>query len=505
MPWFFADSFDLYSSTLDLPLGHWDASSINMSNNATLANGRFAGSRAISVSSGGRLDKVSGANDPLHHFIVSWKQTSTMSGGSLGWYFTLLDGTTAQCSVVFRIDGNILLTSGAANGTILATYPGAFTTLDTWYAFEIEVFISNTGGYMNVRKNGNPTNDFSSPTNLDTQASANSYANKLQTGTFTVGVTQHIDDFIWRSDSAALPWWGDVRCYTRTPVSDVAAQWTPSNSVVPVNPLIAPAFTNNNLGVGSGKFFPFTAPTNGTIATVQMQCFAAGTANIKCALYNSNGVAPTTVVASANIVTNPGIGPVTWTFPSPPSVVQGEKYYIAFDADNASSAPSFSIASGGLAPWYLPLQNTMSYGAFPVNNPSTLGASNAWLITINITPTTPSNSAYVCELPQDILNTYLLSSTNGNADLYNISAIASTPAAVFAVVTRGLFQKSDAGTRNAAVQLKSGGVTVQSPSAALSSSAWGWLSRVDLTDPNTNAAWDAVAVNNIQIGPVVTA
>jgi hypothetical protein len=501
MPWFFADSFDLYSSTLDLPLGHWDASSINMSNNATFADGRFAGSRAISVSSGGRLDKTSGANDPLHHFIVSWKQISTMSGSSLGWYFTLLDGTSAQCSVVFRIDGNILLTSGAPNGTILATYPGAFTTLDTWYAFEIEVFISNTGGYMNVRRNGNPTNDFSSPTNLDTQASANSYANKIQTGTFTVGVTQHVDDLIWRSDSAAVPWLGDVRCYTRMPVGDVAAQWTPSNSVVPVYPLATPTTTSVNIGSNSAKFFPFTAPTSGTVASAQMQCVTAVTANIKCTLYNSNGVAPTTPIASANIVTNPGVGPVVWTFPSPPSVVQGTHYYIAFDADAASGA--FAMISSG-APWYLPLSAVVTYAAFPTSNPTVVSA-NKWGVTINITPTTPVNYPFVSDIPQDVLTSYLLSSTNGNADLYNIGAIASTPASIFAVVTRGLFQKSDAGTRNAAVQLKSGGVTVQSPSTALSSSAWGWLSRTDVVDPNTGSAWDAAAVNNIQIGPVVTA
>lgn len=500
MPWFFADSFDLYSSPTDMGLGYWDATSLALTN-FPLKTGRFANSRAIGVSTG-RLDKVSGANDPIHKFVVSVQQNSAISGSGLGVFFSLLDGAVVQCTVVFRADGAILLTNGAANGTVLATYAGAVTAQGVWYAFEIEVFISNTGGYMAVRKNGNPTNDFTSATNLDTQNSANSYANKLQLSAF--GSNTHvIDDFMWRSDSAAVPWLGDVRCYTRMPVSDVAAQWTPSNSIVPVNPIIAPVFSNNNINSSSAKFFPFTAPTNGTIATVQMQCVTAGTCNIKCALYNSNGTAPTTVVASANIVTNPAIGTVTWTFPSPPSVMQGTQYYIAFDADLSSG--NFSMANIAEVPWYLPVSNTMSYGAFPVANPAGLFATNAWLVTINITPTTPSNTPFICDLPQDILNTYLLSSTNGNADLYNIGAIASTPAAIFAVVTRGLFQKSDAGTRNCAVQLKSGSATVQSPSTALSSSTWGWLSRNDLVDPNTGVAWNAVAVNNIQIGPVVTA
>jgi hypothetical protein len=500
MPWFFADSFDLYSAATDAVLGHWDNTGTNPVNTA-LVDGRFAGSRAFNISSSSRFEKVSGANDPLHKFTIAFMQTSAIGGSNLGAYVSLLDGATNQCSVVFRIDGAIILTNGNPNGTVLATYANAFTAPNTWYAFEIEVFISNTGGYMVVRKNGNPAADFTSPTNLDTQNSPNSFANKLQFGS-QGAITHNVDDLIWRSDSAAIPWWGDVRCYPRMPVSDVAAQWTPSNSsVVSVNPLVTPTSTSQNISSNSAKFFPFTATISGTIATVQMQCVTAGTCNIKCALYNSNGVAPTTVVASANVVTNPGIGMTTWTFPSPPSVVQGTQYYIAFDADAASGA--FGMISSG-APWYSPVQAIVTYAAFPTANPS-VAAANKWQVIVNITPTTISNSPFVCDLPQDALGTYLLSSTNGNADLYNISAIASTPAAVFAVVTRGLFQKSDAGTRNAAVQLKSGSVTVQSPSTALNSGVWGWLSRIDMVDPNTGAAWNAAAVNNIQIGPVVTA
>jgi hypothetical protein len=499
MPWFFADSFDLYASMADAVLGHWDGTSSNPTN-TSITDGRFAGNRAINVSNASRFDKASGVNDAIHKFIISFMQTSAITGSSVGVYLSLLDGATNQCTVGFRTDGAIVLTNGGPTGTVIATYANAFTASNVWNAFEIEVFISNTGGYMVVRKNGNSTADFTSPTNLDTQNSANSYANKISLGA-QGSLTHYVDDFMWRSDSAAIPWLGDIRCYTRMPVSDVAAQWTPANSVVTVNPLAVSPSTSQNISSNSAKFFPFTAPISGTIATVQMQCVTAVTANIKCALYNSNGAAPTTVIASANIVTNPAVGPVVWTFPSPPNVVQGAQYYIAVVADAASGA--FGMISSG-APWYLPVQAVVTYAAFPTTNPS-VAAANKYQVIINITPTTLSNSPFVCDLPQDALSTYLLSSTVGNADLYNISAIASTPAVIHAVVTRGLFQKSDAGTRNAAVQLKSGSVTVQSPSTALNSGVWGWLSRADLVDPNTGAAWNAVAVNNIQIGPVATA
>ena len=47
--------------------------------------------------------------------------------------------------------------------------------------------------------------------------------------------------------------------------------------------------------------------------------------------------------------------------------------------------------------------------------------------------------------------------------------------------------------------------TVASPTLTLSNSGWQWASRMDLTDPNTSAAWTVAAVNAAQIGPKVIA
>ena len=76
---------------------------------------------------------------------------------------------------------------------------------------------------------------------------------------------------------------------------------------------------------------------------------------------------------------------------------------------------------------------------------------------------------------------------------------------MIAIVTRAYMEKSDAGTRTAAVQLKSGAATVASPTLTLSNSGWQWAWRMDLTDPNTGAAWTPAAVNSVQIGPKVVA
>jgi hypothetical protein len=113
-----------------------------------------------------------------------------------------------------------------------------------------------------------------------------------------------------------------------------------------------------------------------------------------------------------------------------------------------------------------------------------------------------TNFSQVNEAQQNALTSYVFDSNPGDADFYGIASIASTPAQVIATVTRAYMQKSDAGTRTAAVQLKSGATTVASPTLTLSSSGWLWAWRTDLTDPNTGAAWTPAAVNNAQIGPV---
>jgi hypothetical protein len=339
MAWNFGDSFDLYAAAADAANGYWDSYTAGY----TLIAGRFSGSQAVNIAGTFNLVKTSGVNDAVHHFVCSFNQTAAISGSTLAGYFELFDGATAQCSVVFRSDGAILLTSGAPAGTVLATYTGAFPVTNTWYAFEIEVVINNTTGSFTVRKNGNTVADFTA-SGLNTRNSANNYANKLQFG--SAGATnQRIDDLFWRSDASSVAWLGDIRCFTRMPASDASVQF------------------------------------------------------------------------------------------------------------------------------------------------SRLGGA--------------TNFSQVNEAHQDGATSYVYDSTAGDADFYGIGTIASTPASTIAVTTRGYMQKSDAGSRTAAVQLKSGATTVASPTLTLTTSGWLWAWRTDTVDPNTSAAWTAAAVNAATIGPVV--
>jgi len=339
--WVFGDSFDLYATISDLQTGYWDSGTTST---FSLTAGRFPDSQALTVNGANTSAlKTSGSNDAIHHITVSYLQVNPFSSTD-GMYFTLLDGATAQCTVKFQLDGKIVLQSGAVNGTALATFPGIVTLQNQWYAFEIEIVINNTTGSIRGRVN-NAMSDTFALVNIDTQASANAYANALKLGVYGNGVAK-MDDFLWRAHPLAVPWVGDIRCYTQMPTSDVSKQFT---------------------------------PLTGT-----------------------------------------------------------------------------------------------------------------------------SNFAMVNEPQEDKATTYVYSSTVNNADFYGIAPLGLTPAQIVAVTARAFAQKSDAGSRSGAVQLKSGGTTAQGANGhTLTAGTWAWMWDTYNNDPNTGAAWTTAAVNSLQIGPIL--
>jgi len=479
----FGDGFDLYATIGDMAAGYWDS----VASAPTLATGRFAGGQCVNIASNFQFFvKSSGVNDGVHHIVVAVRQTATLTGTTLGLYFQLSDGATNQVCIVFRSDGVVLLTSATPGGTVLATYTGAVTAANTWTAFEFEVVIHNTAGSFTARKNGNTSNDFTLGS-LNTRPGANAYANKLTVGMQATVNAQQVDDLLWRSDAASVPFVGDIRAYTRMPASDVSTQFAraPNPALVSQTNVAGPGTSSKaaNLGIMSA----FTASSDGTITTGTVSVNTGATGNMKVAIYDS---ARALVLATSSAIVNPVSGNNTFTLTAPLTVTKGTVYYLAVDQDVTiiynSTTSNYSF--------------TTTYASFPANSPVTTAGSPGPTFVISLVPT---NATLVAEAQQDGATTYVYDSTVGHSDLYGLAALAATPVSVVAVTTRGYVQKSDAGTRNGAVQLKSGSTTVQSTSTALSSS-WGWLWRTDATDPATGAAWTPVAVNNVSVGPVVT-
>lgn len=495
MAWSFGDGFDLYAVPADAINGYWDSGTAAFS----LATGRFPGSRALAISgSSYYLVKSSGANDAVHHLVFAFAWPGTLGGSGLFCTMQLLDGATVQCSISFRQDGAILLHSGNVS-TLLATYTGAFPGSSIWTAFEIEVVINNATGSFTVRKNGNASNDFTA-TGLNTRGgTANNYANRFQIGSQNTGNAELVDDLFWRSDASSVAWMGDIRCYTRMPNVDASLHFTPSASAYPL--LAAVNAGTAGFGTNLARYTPFTPSFSGTVGSILLPVSTASTGNVKCCIYSTVGGVPAIVLGSATPVAAPALGNAIFTFGTPVSVTAGTQYFAAICADSNSGQHGVGSAALGFN-W-----GAATYASFPTNNPGPLtSGANTLPVTINITPTTTASFAFVSEPQQDGTVSYVYDTNPTDADFYGIAGIPITPTTTIATTTRAYVQKADAGTRAGAVQLKSGATTVQSPTLpALGVAAFTWAWRMDLVDPNTGAAWTATAVNNAQIGPIVTA
>ena len=494
MPAIWGDGYDCYAAPADATAGYWDSGTAGF----TLVAGRFSGSQAIqnAGNTAWLVKTTTGTSDNNHHISCAFQQTAAISGTTLGMYLQLSDGATNQVCIVFRSDGAILLTSATPAGTVLATYTGAVTAASTWYQFEFEVVIHNTAGSFAVRKLGNTSNDFSA-SSLNTRPGANAQASKLTVGQNATVTSQVMDDLLWRSDTVSVSFSGDIRCFTRRPASDAAVQWSRSGAgTVPIlPPTLGSAITSNS---GIAHFLPFTPPVSGTISLVTIAQTVGASISHKAAIYASSGGVPTTVVGTATENTSSTIGTMNINFPTPVSVTGGTPYFVAFEYPSGTSGwSSTASATAGF-------RTAMTYASFPVASPGSLSPNYVFAPTVWLTPSGTVNWPLVSEQQQDAATTYVYSSNVGDSDLYGISSISSTPASIVAVTTRAYMQKSDAGTRNVAVQLKSGSTTVQGTSTALNTS-WGWVSKVDQTDPATGAAWTAVGVANAQVGVIVTA
>lgn len=115
------------------------------------------------------------------------------------------------------------------------------------------------------------------------------------------------------------------------------------------------------------------------------------------------------------------------------------------------------------------------------------------------TPTGSANNwANVSEVPFNNA-TYNAASTVGQLDLYGLSDLTGGTTSVMGVQTVAHMQKSDAGTANARVALKSGGTVYYDTTRSLGTSATSYT-QVRETDPATSTAWTVSSANGLEAG-----
>lgn len=510
MAWIIGESFDPYGTVADIPLsGLWD--SAISGGLASLPAGRITGKAlSFNTTTYPTLTKSSGSNDAGHHLVFGYHVTAPYpSGAGRGLQFSFLDGTSHQCSVLLdAFNGNISFYSGGVTGTLIGTYTGVNTTNGAWWGIEIEAIIHNTAGSFKLRLNGNTTEDYTL-TNVNTRAgSTNNYANKLQIGianALTGSGSFHLDDFLWFSTSGAAPntWVGDIRCETKSPV----ALTTGNLSGSPVAPITqTPTGTLSTTNWSAPRLLTsnlITLTTGGTLSSLNVVCgTSAYTGKYKLAVYDGTSGTPGALLAQTAEQTNMAAN-TTITVPliSPLAATIGQKIFTAVIFD--STITTIGVTTSGSSNGYTTTGASVYTSGFPSNlgNP-TLG--NTAPVNVGAVFSVVDNASYISQAQEDADTTFAYSSTVGQNDLYSIQSLSSTPASILAVQTRLMSRKSDTGTRQARIQVKSG-TTLSNGGTITLGTSYAYANKLDLLDPNTGAAWAASAVNSLQVGAYVVA
>lgn len=499
MAWIIGDGFDLYGATSDLSAsGLWDA--VITTTLFVNSTGRLGSSKSLQASISAQypfLTKASGSNDAGHHICFAFNQLSAYPtvGSGRGLQFSLLDGTTHQCSFTMDANtGNILFYSGNLT-TLLGTFTAALP-FGSWTGIEVEIVVHSTAGSIKVRLNGNTTEDYTL-TGVNTRGgTTNNYANKLQIGLPTAivsGGNIKLDDLLWFSTSGASPntWVGDIRCDTRHPTSTVSAGLTPSPNPV-TNPaaMTGSATTiNTNTLTSSGLV---TTTVGGSLTAITIQFNATYTGHYRLAVYDGTTGSPTTLLAQTAEQTNAVVGLVTVNLVAPLTVAQGAKLFFAALSD-ATLNVNLNASTQGVA-----VAQTYASGFLSnISTAMTTGNRVAALGSITV-----DNYSDVSDAVSDGDSTFVYGATAGLNDMYGLAAGSSTPISIVGVQTRLQSRKSDTGTRQARIQVKSGGTTFNGTTYTMGTS-YVYTNKLDLVDPATTAGWTASAVNSLQVGAYV--
>lgn len=506
--WIVGDSFDYYGSTADLAHSVWSAwggGGAFGSSGAPLGGtpSRFNLGQYYQAAGGDMLTKNFGSNEPTIHLAVAVYMPGTLGGSTVGGFIRLQDGATNQCCICFDGGGTITLRQGDRTGAALATFPNAFLAT-TWTHFQFRVVIDPATGTFTVRKNGQPVDTFAA-TGLNTRGSPNSYANAVVLGYAGGLANNHLfDDFLCYSGGGAAPntWVGDVRAICLPPVGDTAQKQfavtaapslTFGSSIALASQVMTPGWIYCAL--------PLSPPRSGPVTSIETRANATFTGHVTLGIYANDGPngAPGTLVATANEVTNPPAAPILWTFATAPVLSSLRQYYVALIADGAF-VYSDDNSNSSPAVW----NGARPYASGFPNPAGGLGTGTILgQLFVRVTVGGSANTAGVSEPLANGDTDYVYDATVGDEDLYQVDSLPVTPIAIVGVVTKLYCKKSDSGTRQAQIRLASGATEVGGVDTAISST-YGYLSRVDTTDPNTGAAWTAAAVNACKIGQKVT-
>jgi len=497
MAWIVADSFDYYGNTTDVGRSVWDSAGASLT---AAANTRFGVGQALFVQNGADQLIKNFGNESTVFLVFAFYRPGAISGTARQVYVNLRDVGTNQCTVCCEDTGAgfgiVTLRTGDQNGAVLATYTPAYNQ-DLWVHFQVRVVIDPTAGTFTVRKNGAVTDSYAA-TGLNTRGgTANSYVNR-----FSLGGTNgaRVDDLLVYSGAGAAPntWVGDCRAICLMPNADTAQKQFASFPTTPTSTFTGGAFgSQSNAAANLIQFVGPTTPTRGGVVTKISTGVpsGSGSGHFRCAIYLADGAAggPGTFLGQTVEVTTVTAGTATdlAMTGTPVAVSPGVQYWLASFGDAAW--PTNMLTSSAY-------DQARTYG---LGFPATAAATSITASRPGLTATISGQCIVVSELLANGDTDYVLDATVGDFDLYDLSELPVTPFAIIGVVSKVYIRKSDAGTRQGQLLVKSGATQVAGVDTAVSST-YQYLHRVDAVDPNTGAAWTLAAISALQIGQKVT-
>jgi hypothetical protein len=456
------DGFDKYGGLSSnglavgaaLASGDWTTAA-TFTNSAIVA-GLSSTGFALQVGNAAALSKTLAAN--YSRLIGGLRFSCALGGTPIVMQFR--DGATAQCSLTLESTGIINLRTGAVGGAILAG--AAAVASSSVHYLEWDITFAATGPYQ-VWIDG--VSAFSGTGNTR-GGTANNYSNAIGitggTAALNVDDLYLFDSTGTRNNAVLLT---SPRVETTFPASDSAVQYA-SGAAILGSSVSRSTGTNTPTG-GSLTLRPYRPAINCTINSIGITPFVTnGTANYRGVIYGDTAGAAGTLLSSGTTVT----GTTANTGVNLQLVDSGTATYRA-SATFASGAPGTAPAMTGGQLNYLFWGNLTATG-------------NNWY--------SVSNAAGG---PQG-LNSYVFDATVTHEDLYNFGALSTLPANVYVVALKGSIAKSDAGAKTISLRTKSsstdsaGSLAGQTPATT-----FGWMSSMFETDPNTSAAWSAIALN----------
>ena len=491
------DGFDMYASANDMVtryLGATPNSFVSGSNTA------FSLGQAVTFLFGGNLLTglwETATNETTIYGSLRLKYLSTSPNNAAIFSLTLQDVAANQVTVQWIGDGSIVVRTGGTSGTALMTLPNAFL-LNTWDSWQFKIVINATTGSVEIRKNAlsTPVIDL---TGVNTRGgSSNNTCDRFLFGISTA-VTFVLDDLWFNSDNGASPttWPGDVRCVTLPVASQSQAQFLPSPNNYFVQNSSATTTVSSTLTSDTVRAIHITANASGTLVSCSINLNASATGHVRMGLYDATGVGggAGTLLATSAVITNPAAGVNTFSVTSGPDLSFGTGYWVALQSDVSLIAlGSSGITVDSLVAAYsggLPAAMT-GFTFATVSGLNSMG--------INILP---DNSFLVSEAIDDGDVTFVHSDQPGNEDIYGVTAMPVTPAAILGVSPFVCWKRSDTGPRTSALSVAANGsidtIEVNNVTPSLS---YIYTQKFMPLDP-TGAGWTVTSINGMQIGVTV--